>query len=330
MSPRPALCVPGPLVVPSALVCSVTLVVPMLYEIVAAAALSDRPREHRPLPRAEPKPPLSARPRQLPVTDIETWRRDPYAIYAKHILKLRALDELDADPDRADLGIAIHEALGEFVRRHPHALPAHAEQELREIGEWKFGSLLSRPSAWAFWWPRFERIAAWFVAEERLRRAELVESLGEVEGKLIVQTRGGPFTIIARADRVDRLASGELEIIDYKTGSVPRKQEIGAAIAVQLPLEGAIAQAGGFAGVAGAPVAALEHWKLGGGNPAGSRDLASDDPPALIAHVLSAVRAHIDRYDDREMPYRPVPVEKWRPRYSDYAHLERLTEGEDE
>lgn len=298
-------------------------------EIAAAAALSDQPRERRPLPRPEPRPPLAARPRQLPVTEIETWRRDPYAVYAKHILRLRALEELDADPDRADLGIAIHNALAEFVRRHPRELPAHAEHELRDIGEWTFGPLLSRPSAWAFWWPRFERIAAWFVAEERLRRAGLVESRSEVDGKLVIGAPGDPFTIIARADRIDRLTSGELAVIDYKTGAVPRKQDIAAAIAVQLPLEGAIAAAGGFGGVAGAPVAALEHWKLGG-TPAGIVDPASDDPMALIEQVLSAIRSHIARYDDETMPYRPVPVAKWRPRYSDYTHLERLTESEDE
>lgn len=299
-------------------------------EITAAAVLSDQPHERHPLPRPEPRPPLAARPRQLPVTDIETWRRDPYAIYAKHILKLRALEELDADPDRADLGNAIHNALAEFVRRYPHDLPPHADQELLDIGQWKFGPLLSRPGAWAFWWPRFERIAAWFVAEEQRRRVDLAESRGEVQGRLVVPARGGDFTIIARADRVDRLRSGELAVIDYKTGAVPKKQDIAAAIAVQLPLEGAIAEAGGFNGIAGGSVATLEHWKLGGGNPAGLRDPASDDPSALIAQAFGAIRAHIDRFDDERTPYRPVPVAKWRPRYSDYAHLERLTEIEDE
>jgi ATP-dependent helicase/nuclease subunit B len=298
-------------------------------EIAAAATLSDQPRERRPLPRAEPRPPLAARPRQLPVTAIETWRRDPYAVYAQHILKLRVLEELDADPDRADLGIAIHDTLAAFVRRYPRGLPVGAERELLDIGRGRFGPLLSRPGAWAFWWPRFERIARWFVAEEQLRRAELVDSLAEVKGQLVVDAPGGPFTITAIADRIDRLASGELVVIDYKTGAVPRKQDIGAAIAVQLPLEGAIAEAGGF-GIAGAPVVALEHWKLGGGNPAGLREAAGDDPTALIERVLAATRAHIARYDDPKMPYRPVPVAKWRPRYSDYAHLERLTESETE
>ena len=297
-------------------------------EIEAAAAVSDQPTAHRPLPTPAPRPPVATRPRQLAVTDIEMWRRDPYAIYAKHILRLRALDQLDADPDRADLGTAIHQTLAEFVRRFSRALPLQAEALLRDIAVRQFGPLLSRPGAWAFWWPRFLRIADWFVAEERRRRSEIAESLSEVKGSIAVAAPGGSFTITAIADRIDRLASGELAIIDYKTGSVPKKQEIDAAIAVQLPLEGAIAEAGGF-GLPGAPIAALEHWKLGG-NPSGSREPAGDEPGALAAHVLAAITAYIARFDDAATPYRPVPVAKWQPRYSDYAHLERLIESEAE
>ncbi|HWB49163.1 MAG TPA: double-strand break repair protein AddB [Stellaceae bacterium] len=299
-------------------------------EIAAAAAASDGPAAHRPLPAPAPRPPLAARPRKLAVTDIETWRRDPYAIYAKHVLRLKALNPLDADPDRADLGIAIHQTLAEFVRRHPRDLPPHAELELLDIGRWKFGALLSRPGAWAFWWPRFQRIAAWFIAEERLRRGEIAESVSEVKGELVIAAPGGAFTITAIADRIDRLAAGELAVIDYKTGSVPRRAEIEAAIAVQLPLEGAIAEAGGFAGIPAAPVAALDHWRLGGGNPAGSREPAGDEPGALIAQVLAAIGTHVALYDDPATAYRAVPIEKWRPRYSDYAHLERLIESETE
>jgi ATP-dependent helicase/nuclease subunit B len=298
-------------------------------EIVAAAMLSDIPTARRPLPRPSPRPPVATRPRRLAVTDIEMWRRDPYAIYAKHILDLRAIEPLDADPDRADLGNAIHRALADFIQLQPRELPLHAELDLLELGQRRFGPLLSRPGAWAFWWPRFERIARWFVAEERSRRTDVSETAVECKGSLVVPAPAGDFTIAATADRIDRLVSGELAIIDYKTGSVPRRQDIEAAVAVQLPLEGAIAAAGGF-GIAAGRVGSLEHWRLGGGNPAGRREPAADDASALIDSVLAEIKTYIARFDNLATPYRAVPLEKWRPRFSDYAHLERLEESEAE
>ena len=42
-----------------------------------------------------PTPPRAARPTFLSVTEIESWLRDPYTIYARRILRLRALDPVD-------------------------------------------------------------------------------------------------------------------------------------------------------------------------------------------------------------------------------------------
>ena len=297
-------------------------------EIRAAATLQDEPEQHRPRPLPAPRPEVAARPRQLPVTAIETWFRDPYAIYARYILRLRKLDEIDQDPGRAELGIAVHAALSEFVRQFPRDLPSTAEYELIEIGKKAFGPILSRPGAWAFWWPRFERIARWFVGEELVRRAELIESVSERDGHLVILAPSGPFTVTAKADRIDRLSAGGLVIMDDKTGSLPERREIDNAIAVQLPLEGLIARDGDFGGISGVP-AALEYWKLSGSEPAGERKpLGEGGPAALIDHVHAAVAALIERFDDPDTPYVPVPIAQWQPRFSDYTHLERRDEAE--
>jgi ATP-dependent helicase/nuclease subunit B len=302
-------------------------------EIAAAAALRDQPERRCPSPPALPCPPLEARPRQLAVTQIETWIRDPYAIYARHILRLKALDELDTDPGRAELGTTVHRALAQFIQRHPNVLPLFAEEELLAIGRECFGPILSRPGVWAFWWPRFERVARWFIAQEQVRRSTIVESLSEAHGRLVIPARAGPFTITAIADRIDRRDTGELVVIDYKTGALPQKIEIDNAIAVQLPLEAAIARDGNFAGPQGSAVsgiaAALEYWRLPGGDPAGVIcRIAADDPAALVDRVLAKVGALIERFDDPTTPYRPVPDLRWQPRFSDYGHLERLDEAE--
>jgi ATP-dependent helicase/nuclease subunit B len=159
-----------------------------------------------------------------------------------------------------------------------------------------------------------------------VRAGDIVESCSERKGSLVLAAPGGPFTITAIADRIDRLHSGELVLIDYKTGVLPSRREIENAIAVQLPLEGAIARDGSFDGLSGV-AAALEYWRLPGGDPAGMRTpIAGDDPRALIDKVIAEVAAMVDRFDDPQTPYLAVPVAQLRPRFSDYAHLERLDE----
>jgi ATP-dependent helicase/nuclease subunit B len=297
-------------------------------EVRHAVALIDEADQYRPLAPPEPRPPLSARPRSLSVTQIETWMRDPYAIYARHILGLKPLDELDADPGRAELGTIIHRTLDEFVRRFPRQLPANAESELLRIGREQFGPLLSRPGAWAFWWPRFERIARWLVAEDAAYRARIVESLTECEGRWTFRSSGGPFTITAKADRIDRLFDGGFLLIDYKTGGIPKPATVEAGFAPQLPLEGAILRDGGFGAISGS-VAGLEYWRLSGGRPAGERcPIAENDPSALIDRVVTRVKALIDRFDDPDTPYLAVPSPRWAPRFSDYRHLERIAEDD--
>jgi ATP-dependent helicase/nuclease subunit B len=286
---------------------------------------------YQPLPSAAPRPPLSARPRRLSVTQIETWLGDPYAIYARHILGLRALNEIDADPGRADLGICIHEALADFVRSFPRELPADPVAELLSAGRRRFASLLSRPGAWAFWWPRFERIARWLGEEERAHRAVVKESFVECSGSLLLHgLPGGPFELTAKADRIDRLTSDEFLLVDYKTGAVPPKGAVQAGLAPQLPLEAAILRDGSFGTVSGKP-AALEYWRLGGRVSAGQRCPIDDgDPAVLVERALAKLRALIGLFDDPATPYLAVPVPSRRPRFSDYEHLERVGRGEDE
>ena len=62
----------------------------------------------KPCKRPAPTPPVAARPKRLTVTEIEHWLRDPYTIYAKHILKLGALDPVDTPPGARDRGTVIH------------------------------------------------------------------------------------------------------------------------------------------------------------------------------------------------------------------------------
>lgn len=289
-------------------------------------ATLDQPAAVRPVAPPAPRPPVKARPRRLSVTQVETWMRDPYAIYARHVLRLRPLDPIDADPGAAERGSIIHDALHRFVAAHPGALPGDAYERLLDCGREAFSAVLDRPSVWAFWWPRFERIARWFVDVEAARRGATAASFTERSGALDLPGPEGIFRLTATADRIDRLAAGGLEIIDYKTGQVPRAEHVQLGFSPQLPLEAAIAAAGGFAGVPASPITALAYWRMSGGDPAGQLCEIKADAAALAEAAREGVERLIAAFDDPATPYAARPRPDYGPRFSDYDHLARLLE----
>ncbi len=291
-----------------------------------AAALDD-PGPPRPVGSPLPRPPVAARPRELSVTRIETWMGDPYALYAREILRLRPLDPIDADPGAAERGTLVHAALERFLRKHPKALPATALDDLMEIGAEVFHPIRARPGAFAFWWPRFLRVARWFVDEERARRGGIVESHVETKGVLTIDAPGGAFRLTAKADRIDRRADGSLEIIDYKTGAPPARSAVDHGFAPQLPLEAAIAAAGGFPGLPPGRVGALTYWRLSGGTPPGEILAASKGDPAQLAEsALAGLQRLVAAFDDPATPYACQPRPDRAPRFGDYDHLSRIAE----
>lgn len=276
----------------------------------------------RPVGPPAPRPPVAARPRKLSVTQVETWMRDPYALFARHILNLQALDPIDADPGAAERGIFIHSALELFLAETARGLPPNALDRLLRIGRDVFGPALQQPGVWAFWWPRFQRIAAWVVDHERDWRRQATPLLGEKQGRLVL----GDFTLTARADRIDRLTDGRLAIIDYKTGVVPSVDEVAAGFAPQLPLEAAIAMAGGFPGVPAAKPGALQFWRITGAREPGKVHEAGRDPEALAIAARDGLAGLIAAFDRADTPYRARPRPDFAPRFSDYIHLARVAE----
>ena len=273
-----------------------------------------------------PRPPAVARPRELSVTDIETLIRDPYAVFARRILRLHPLDPIDASPGAAERGSFIHDALDRFVAAHPGKLPDDAEADLVELARDAYGDALERPGVRAFWWPRFLRIARWFVEFERARRAEGVSVIAtECRGAIELALPARVFRLKAKADRVDRVDSG-LVILDYKTGAVPSKKQVEAGLSPQLPLEAAIAERGGFDGVAASPVSALVYVRLTGRDPAGEETPLDVDAAKFAAESLAGLTRLLSAYESEDMPYRSRPRPVFLRGVGDYDHLARVKE----
>ena len=281
-----------------------------------------------PVHAPEPRPPVEHRPRELSVTTIETWIANPYAVFAKRILRLEPLGLLGEPPGPSLRGQIVHEALNQFAHRFPDKLPKDIAKELMAISEEVLADYTGNPRVAAFWAPRLGRFAAWFAETEGARRADMTKTVPEVAGKIVLAGPAGPFTLTARADRID-VGKDALVITDYKSGQNLQNlaSKAVAGESPQLPLEAAIAAANGFASVPSGRVALLRYISTSGGEPPGQDvPLKIDDVTAHARSAQDGLARLIAEFDREATPYRAVRRARFKYDYDDYAHLARVAE----
>jgi len=281
----------------------------------------------QPAVRPLPCPPLASRPRQFSATEIDIWITDPYAIYAKKILRLKPLDDIDRNADAALRGILFHDVLADFSKANATGqLGEDALQQLLDFGKTHFASQIGQPSIRYFWWTRFEAMAAWFIENEHRRRDDLQAIHAEISGTIFLQAAQGPVKLTARADRLEYDKDGQWTIVDYKTGTVPSGSLIKKGVRNQLAVEGLIAFDGGFESLPAGAVRSLEYWQLSG------KKSAPGEIKTPFADLFDAdeVRDRVERlanyFDQADAPYAseldPINVPPFKP----YQHLSRSRE----
>ena len=194
--------------------------------------------------RPSPCPPLDVRPRNLSVTAVQTLIRDPYAIYAKQVLKLFPLDPIRPAPDPLLRGQILHEIVEQFIRGRVDGESADAAHDrLMQITDAVLQADVPWPSTRRIWRARIARIARKFSEDEieRLRSGTPVI----IEEKVTIPLENVNFSITAKPDRIDLLADGTARIFDYKSGGLPSEAEI-ISFNKQMLLEAAMVKRGAF------------------------------------------------------------------------------------
>jgi ATP-dependent helicase/nuclease subunit B len=290
----------------------------------------DHPENVKAEPRPEPRPPLATRPKGLSVTEIEHWLRDPYTIYAKHILRLRPLDPVDAEPGAAERGTFIHAAIAEFARNFSAKPIDDLVNELLAFGNAQFAEIVDYPEARAFWWPRFERIARWFANWEIERRAAITTIDAEITGTYEILLNKGSFRLRGIADRIEKGRDGRFTIFDYKTGSARTEPQVRTGLAPQLTLEAAILRQGGFPNIPkNSSIADIAYVLLKGGEPPGDSKFISFKDGTVDSRADRALEKLTElakRFEDEDTPYRSLVHPMWATQYGDYDHLARVLE----
>lgn len=290
-------------------------------EWLAKAKVLEQPtavaRAHRPSPR----PPLAARPHALSVTEIKRLIRDPYAVYAKHSLRLRPLNPIVQSPDAPMRGILIHSVMEVFVKdvmadvsllNSGHLMKVAGDVLLREV-PW--------PATRALWLAKLSRVADWFISKETERQSRSTPIAFEKQAKGIMTLPKLGFTLTGYADRIDKTGPNNVAIFDYKTGAPPSEKQQ-AKFDKQLLIEAAMMEQGSFTHVGINTVDEAVFIGLGS-NPVEVRAPLQKEPPAKVLDELSQL---ISAYLSDEQGFtsqRTIQSERER---GDYDHLARFGE----
>ncbi|MFB2595585.1 double-strand break repair protein AddB [Paracoccus sp. p4-l81] len=294
------------------------------------AARLDLPRDdlpvavRQPAPRPSPRPGVALRPRELPVTDIARLLRDPYAIYARRILRLRPLDPIRPSPDAALRGTALHDVIEAFIAQRPDGdeTPAQARARLLNQAEAVFEATVPWPAQRRFWLARVAGFADALIAAEAARRPLIAASHleAEAQGRMVLPALD--FTLTARPDRIDLLNDGTAAIFDYKSGTPPSETQA-LAYDRQLLLEAVMARAGAFAALDGPrDVSDLRYIRLGGD----AREVALPVDHDTLDRIGDQLAALIAAYDEPAQGYTARRAMHRLTDRSDYDHLSRFGE----
>lgn len=306
-------------------------------EVLDWARALDAAQDYKPARRPAPSPPVEDRPRKMAVTRIEALTRDPYAVWARDILKLYPLDRPDEAVEARARGTAIHAAFERFALDHPGELPPDAAAifERLYLHELEAAGMpheaLARESALA-------REAALWVAElEARRRADGRAIHVEQEGALSIDAPGGAFTVTAKADRIEVDPAGFGHILDYKTGKAPSKKMVETGFSPQLTLTAAILAGGGFSTIGRAEPGDLTYLEVTGRKPAGREEVraaAGEESADAAARAVAGLATLIAQFDGGRPYVSRIAPQFVKLHMSDYDHLARVfewsTSGEEE
>jgi ATP-dependent helicase/nuclease subunit B len=270
-------------------------------------------------------------PAKYSFSEVGRLRRDPYAIYARRILKLDPIAPFNTDPGAAERGTLYHAIIDRYTREgHLPGTPASLEAMQRMIDE-LFAAERLPPHIDQVWRPRFVEVGRAFLRWEENRAADIKTTVTECGAGWEVPEAGIRLTGIA--DRIDIKGSGLATIIDYKTGSSPTPSQARSLLDPQLALEAAALRAGAFKSMGPLEPDELLYVRLKPGerfkvecvnneaakNGKSALDLA-DESITQLTRFLAVLRSGETGFASRLVPFMQGDYG------GDYDHLARVAE----
>ncbi|HYC74885.1 double-strand break repair protein AddB [Brevundimonas sp.] len=279
-------------------------------------------------PRPAPKPPVRRRPRELPVTGVERWVRDPYAIYARYVLNLRQMDRPGQSAEAMARGNAVHKAVERLTLSWPEVLPDDCADQMETLLLEELGHHGFEDAAMAREAPLARNCARWLSDWEAERRARGAEIRVEEKVRMTIPAPAGPFTLTAKADRIELSPTGAA-VLDFKTGQIPSPKQVKSGFSPQLTLTGAILAHEGLSDTGPVRPEELTYVRVVGRKVPGQAAVraSGDEAVALSEAALEGLKTRIARFDDPATPYLSWVAPQFMGSFGgNYDHLARVWE----
>jgi ATP-dependent helicase/nuclease subunit B len=258
-------------------------------------------------------------PSTISATSLELLIRNPYGFYAKKILGLSKINDINEEVRLADFGSLIHDIFEQYA--HCYDASSNKLELLLDISNEVFANFHDHHKK-DLWRQKFIAMAGEFIALDEARRQEAAHLYSEAYGEITLTIRGNPIKLTAIADRIELTKSGELFIMDYKTGAVPQASEVRSGIAPQLILEAIIAAEGGFKTIPAIVPTKIIYIKIASAQPYFQITEIEITQEDLEAHKRGLIDL-LGYYLKGDAVYLPTPDPRYEPKYNDYKHLAR-------
>lgn len=182
------------------------------------------------VPTRVPDPSAPARlPQGISASGYNALLACPYQFYARYMLRLAELDDVQEMIEKSDYGTIVHGVLAEFHRLHPVVSDMgsdEAVQELERLSVAAFADDVARNYLAQAWQARWQALIPAYLDWQRAREAEgwLWRAAEAKRSVTIATPQGRKLTLRGRIDRVDE-REGTAAVIDYKTSKAKKLKD---------------------------------------------------------------------------------------------------------
>lgn len=270
-----------------------------------------------------PKPPIEARFNNISVTDIDKIIQNPYAVYAKKILNLSKLDDLDRDTSFSDYGSFCHRLLEKFTELHQLDMAKVNVKNFDNALDETYKEFLAKNSANSAWKNQLNQIKYWFLAIEKNDTANIKQLI--FEDKIIYQIPNTNFSLTCKADRIELTKDDKINVADYKTGGFPTNADIKNLKSSQLILAAWLIKQNAMPLNSNKiSLADIIYYNFSFSNGGPEKKIYDIDLEQLVADADIELARLVADIQNPEKPFLINPHEKVTLKFDDYTHLERV------